>query len=528
MSIGKKKTNDDFLIELKEKNDYVMSLDSYVNARTKIRFQCKTCGYIFKTTPGSVLCGSTCAKCKGILKKSHSEFVDELCVKNPSVTILSTYNGNKEKVVTQCNVCEYIWNAAPSHLLNGHGCPQCAKKIIAAKRRFTHEQFMRKLNTVTDTITVLGVYVDGYTSLLCHCNVCNTEWSPKPYMLLSGRGCPQCGKVKAADKRRLSQKEFEDRLFAINPNIIVQGKFYNVKEHIDVKCNICGHIWSPSGKNLLNGYGCPNCSHGSTSYPEQYIYGVFVEIFGDNNVCSRDTKAIGRELDIYVPTERIAVEYGTWHWHENKLNDDKDKIGLCKSKNIKLITILDNCPSYFNDSMFWCYYKKLSQDDSLLQNVVFRILDDCNLSEYIALLDFNEIAKRAKMNSRKKSTFDFIKEMSEINDSIEILGEYGGSHSKIECQCKKCQHIWYPSAGNLLAGYGCPNCGGTKKLTQFEFLMKLQRLHPYLVCDDKYINGKTKLHFRCKMCNFEFDMEPSYLWTKKHCPVCKNNNVHGD
>ena len=38
---------------------------------------------------------------------------------------------------------------------------------------------------------------------------------------------------------------------------------------------------------------------------------------------------------------------------------------------------------------------------------------------------------------------------------IEILGKYINSRTKIKCKCKICDHIWYPKAGEIK---GCPKC----------------------------------------------------------------------
>lgn len=53
----------------------------------------------------------------------------------------------------------------------------------------------------------------------------------------------------------------------------------------------------------------------------------------------RTKKVIGKELDIYIPKYRIAIEYGAFYWHKNRQQNDIEKAELCKSKNIRLITI---------------------------------------------------------------------------------------------------------------------------------------------------------------------------------------------
>ena len=51
-----------------------------------------------------------------------------------------------------------------------------------------------------------------------------------------------------------------------------------------------------------------------------------------------------------------------------------------------------------------------------------------------------------------KSTDDFIKELSEKNPNVEILGEYCGRHKPIRSKCRICGFEWNPIAGSLLRG----------------------------------------------------------------------------
>ena len=44
--------------------------------------------------------------------------------------------------------------------------------------------------------------------------------------------------------------------------------------------------------------------------------------------------------------------------------------------------------------------------------------------------------------SKKKTTEEFIEELSHINDKIKVVGEYKGAHEKIECKCLICGLGW--------------------------------------------------------------------------------------
>ena len=60
---------------------------------------------------------------------------------------------------------------------------------------------------------------------------------------------------------------------------------------------------------------------------------------------------------------------------------------------------------------------------------------------------------------RKKTHQEFIDEISIKNPNIEILSTYVDSRTKITCKCKICEHEWNVLPTSLSRGIGCPSCG---------------------------------------------------------------------
>ena len=58
-------------------------------------------------------------------RKTNEEFISEMKNINPNIEILSEYINNKTKVKCRCLICGYIWFAEPRKLLEGRGCPKC-------------------------------------------------------------------------------------------------------------------------------------------------------------------------------------------------------------------------------------------------------------------------------------------------------------------------------------------------------------------------------------------------------------------
>ncbi len=63
-----------------------------------------------------------------------------------------------------------------------------------------------------------------------------------------------------------------------------------------------------------------------------------------------------------------------------------------------------------------------------------------------------------KSQMQTKSHDDFVREISEKNSNIEIIGEYTHNKKKIMCKCKVCYTLFESYAGDLLRGHGCEKC----------------------------------------------------------------------
>ena len=68
-------------------------------------------------------------------------------------------------------------------------------------------------------IKLLGNYVNMTTTLDCYCEKHDVYYRPTPQGILSGRGCVECGKEKLSKFHTYTQKEFEDLIANVNPNI---------------------------------------------------------------------------------------------------------------------------------------------------------------------------------------------------------------------------------------------------------------------------------------------------------------------
>ena len=122
-------------------------------------------------------------------------------------------------------------------------------------RRSTHEEYVYKVESINKNIEVLGQYINARTKILHKCKKCMYEFYSKPNSILSGYGCPRCGGTM-----RLTNKEYEERVANVNPNIEVVGHYVNMHVKILHKCKTCKYEWLVKPNDVINRHnGCPMC-----------------------------------------------------------------------------------------------------------------------------------------------------------------------------------------------------------------------------------------------------------------------------
>ena len=115
-----------------------------------------------------------------------------------------------------------------------------------------------------------------------------------------------------------------------------------------------GHEWQATIASRNSGTGCPICnSERHTSFPEFALVYYFKK-YGVDVIHSH--KDLGYELDVYIPSKKIAIEYDGGLWHKNRIKNDLEKNSKCKKDGIKLyrlreelLPLNDSSIDYFVD-----------------------------------------------------------------------------------------------------------------------------------------------------------------------------------
>lgn len=125
-----------------------------------------------------------------------------------------------------------------------------------------------------------------------------------------------------------------------------------------------------------------------------------------------------------------------------------------------------------------------------------------------------------------KTHEDFMAEVEKKNSKLKVVGKYINSRTKIEVECLLCKHHWFSSSGNILKGFGCPECQKRRNSkTNEEFLCEAEQKAPNIEIIDDYAGVNTKIRVKCKKCENIWLITPHNLLSGKGCPHCREKNM---
>lgn len=121
---------------------------------------------------------------------------------------------------------------------------------------------------------------------------------------------------------------------------------------------------------------------------------------------------------------------------------------------------------------------------------------------------------------RRKTMNQFMSEMNEKHPTLEVLSEYVNNRTKVNLRCKICGHEFSAVPASLYMGHGCPPCHGYIIYNQEKFVDKISKQNPKIIVLGNYINSQTKIDVKCKDCGYEWKATPNALLKSKSCPKC--------
>ena len=361
------------------------------------------------------------------------------------------------------------WQAYVFNRSNGHGCPFCCNfsvlvgyNDLATTNPQLAEEWNYKKNGDLKPSDVLS---GSHKKVWWKCTE-GHEWKASIKSRSSGQGCPICANKKvltgyndlSTTYPSLAEEWSEKN--SILPTKVIGGadkKYY-------WKCPIGHDDYLMTVDQRKRGQGCPKCAQQSqTSFPEQALFFYIKHIFPDavNRYLIKNT-----EIDIFIPSLKIGIEYDGYFSHKGKTKKDAKKKTFLRSQDIRLIRIKEyKKDDEQNGADFYIHERTTYETISEMINAVILQLTQSNDISVDCERDQVKI-KEQYIDSIKKNSI--VSEMPEIafewdyNKNGTIKPEFVSRNSKLKYYwiCPKCGYSYLAAPTSRYRGTGCPACAG--------------------------------------------------------------------
>lgn len=339
-------------------------------------------------------------------------------------------------------------------------------------------------------------------------------------------------------------EEWDSQRNLVELGLTIDNVHYSSHKKAYFKCKFCKEtsLCNISDRSL-KGSRCGKCANSChTSYPEQLTYLIMADAV--ENIKNQH-KIDGYEYDIYLPEQKLCIEYNSYWTHEHFGNGTEFiKNEICKRNGIRLITIKDslniNDVKYdkYNDIY---YYKESSDKLKKLYIICQHILKQYDIELNIENEKLIKIMTRAKENSLNKknikvSLLDIVPSITdewdyEKNGCIRPEDVTYGSSVKYWFKCKNGHsYLAAPKNKSSKNPTGCKICHDTRVRNSELLKDKYPTLAiEYDICNkiniSKITYGYTgRVKWVCPNCGFRFETTPnSRTYGKYGCRRCGYN-----
>lgn len=446
--------------------------------------------------------------------------------------------GSNTKVWWKCSK-GHEWQASISHRNNGRRCPYCAgKKVLKGYNdlQTVNPILAKEWNyKKNNELTPVDIMSNSGKKVWWKCSE-GHEWQASIDHRNRGTGCPHCSGNKVLkgynDLRTVNPTLAEEWNYEKNGDLKPEHCTVNSHKKVWWKCNK-GHEWQAPISNRNKGVGCPICnSERNTSFPEYAIL-YYLKKHGLEVIHSYREK--GYELDIYIPSKKVAIEYDGYFWHKNKTEIDLEKNIKCKKDGIKLYRIREGLP-LLNDSSVEFVVKKNQENlskilEKILGEIIGIIVDIDIKRDAIAIENTREYMEKEKSllftNPQIAIEWNY-----EKNGSLKPEHFAANSNKKVWWKCSK-GHEWQATIASRNSGCRCPFCTGQKVLKGYN---DLQTVNPELSKEWNYEkngdlkpedfteNSGRKVWWKCSE-EHEWQAKIAHRSNGSGCPYCSGRNA---
>lgn len=313
-----------------ETEGYQLLSKEYVNSSTPVKYVCPQ-GHTYQVTWNKWQGGRRCPYCTpgGRVRVVDIEYIRSKFAEEGYKLLIEVYTNCDTKLKCTCPEGHTVYISWDAWQSKGTRCAECSgtKKhsfgdVDAA---FSSEGF-----------TLLSTdYKNVHSKLKYRCPVGHegtitfSNWK-------AGNRCRQCsGKIKHS-------LEFIKKEFEVEGYKLLTKKYVNGKQKLSYICPK-NHRHSMVWNNWQQGQRCPSCLN--LSKGEKELAGS-IRALGIYIIRNDRTIIAPYELDIFIPSKKIAIEYCGLYWHSEGMGKNstyhKNKLDMCQEKGIRLITVFED------------------------------------------------------------------------------------------------------------------------------------------------------------------------------------------
>lgn len=458
--------------------------------------------------------------------------------RNNGLTPMDVLPNSNKKAWWKCSK-GHEWQARINSRNSENGCPFCTGRLTISGEN--------DLQTVNPSLANEWNYKqnNGLTPnhVLPNSNkkvwwICGKghEWQATISNRNNGNGCPYCAGqyiiTGENDLQTVNPALANEWNYKKNNGLTPADVTPNSNKKVWWKCSK-GHEWQATINNRNRGNGCPVCdSERKTSFPE-YALAYYLEKYDLEVVHSYKGK--GYELDIYIPSKRIAIEYDGYYWHKSKTKKDLEKNQKCKKDGIKLYRIREGLPPLKEGSIDYIVQKDQKNLSKVLEKILSEIIG-ANIivdlkSDTIAIENLREFTEKER--SVLLSNPEIAQEWNyERNGNLKPEHFAQNSNKKVWWKCGS-GHEWQATIVNRNKGRKCPYCSGKKVLKGYN---DLQTVNPALAKEWNYEknnglsptevtpNSNKKAWWRCSQ-GHEWVVTINNRTNGNGCPYCSGRYI---
>ncbi len=401
----------------------IVLLGEYVNSDTKTQFQCNE-GHTWEAKPTNLIHGGAgCPFCSGNAPLTK-EIVNERLAK-VGIVMLGNYVNSQTKSLFQ-RKDGHAWEAKPANVMSSYACQQ-----RTGKNRLTKEIVNERL--ADRGVVMLDEYVHQTVKARFQCSEGHV-WPARPNNVLSGKGCPTCGNVSQAKKKRLPAETVRDRLD--NRGIVLIGDYVSSNSKAEFQCSE-GHLWKTTPASVMGGSDCPQCYGANNPLTKEIV---------NARIADRGIALVSDYKGAHATTIFQCSEGHTWEARPGNILQGKN---------------CPHCAGQFPLSKKIVNERIAERGLVLLgeyTNIGTKTLFRCGQGHTWEASPGNVIAGTGCgiCSGNIPLTTEIVNDRI-ANRGIAMLDEYINNSTKRRFQCRE-GHVWETAPANVLAGRGCTFC----------------------------------------------------------------------